>query len=54
MATDPRWQVELTTGLPAYGPVQDDWIAKQKATKYFADNDATFAAFKAGGHVRPR
>lgn len=46
VVSDPRWQVELTTGLPAYGPVQDDWIAKQKATKYFADDDATFAAFK--------
>ena len=46
MVSDPRWQVELSTGLPAYGPVQDDWIAKQKATKYFADNDATFSAFK--------
>ena len=46
VVSDPRWQVELSTGLPAYGPVQDDWIAKQKATKYFADNDATFTAFK--------
>lgn len=46
VATDPAWQVELTTGLPGYGPVQDDWIAKQAAAGYFADNDATFAAFK--------
>jgi ABC-type glycerol-3-phosphate transport system substrate-binding protein len=46
VATDPAWQVELTTGLPGYGPVQDDWIAKQSAAGYFADNDATFAAFK--------
>ncbi len=46
VATDPAWQVELTTGLPAYGPVQDQWIAKQKESKYFADDDATFAAFK--------
>jgi multiple sugar transport system substrate-binding protein len=46
VASDPKWQVELSTGLPAYGPVQDQWIAKQKASKYFADNDATFAAFK--------
>ncbi|MCU1405997.1 MAG: ABC-type sugar transport system, periplasmic component [Glaciihabitans sp.] len=46
VATDPAWQVELTTGLPGYGPVQDDWIAKQSAADYFYDTDATFAAFK--------
>lgn len=46
VATDPAWQVELSTGLPAYGPVQDEWIEKQKKAEYFADNDATFAAFK--------
>ena len=46
VATDPAWQVELTTGLPAYGPVQDDWIAKQSESKYFFDTEATFAAFK--------
>lgn len=46
VATDPAWQVELTTGLPGYGPVQDEWIAKQAASGYFADNDATFEAFK--------
>ncbi|HWU58914.1 MAG TPA: ABC transporter substrate-binding protein [Microbacteriaceae bacterium] len=46
VATDPAWQVKLSTGLPGYGPVQDDWIAKQKASNYFADNDATFSAMK--------
>jgi ABC-type glycerol-3-phosphate transport system substrate-binding protein len=46
VASDPKWQVDLTTGLPAYGPIQDPWIAKQKESKYFADDDATFAAFK--------
>jgi ABC-type glycerol-3-phosphate transport system substrate-binding protein len=52
VATDPAWQVDLTTGLPGYGPVQDAWIAKQKAGNYFADNDTTFAAFKsATGYV---
>ncbi len=54
MATDPAWQVELSTGLPAYGPVQDQWIAKQKSANYFADNDATFAAFKEAATVRAR
>jgi len=46
VATDPRWQVDLSTGLPAYGPVQDAWIAKQKKDNYFADSDTTFAAIK--------
>ena len=53
VATDPAWQVELTTGLPAYGPVQDQWIAKQKSAKYFADDDTTFAAFKEAAKYVP-
>lgn len=54
VATDPAWQVELSTGLPAYGPVQDAWAEKQAKAKYFADNDATFAAMKAAiSHVQP-
>lgn len=54
VATDPRWQVDLSTGLPAYGPVQDAWIAKQKKSNYFADNDGTFKAIKdAINHVVP-
>ena len=47
VATDPAWQVELSTGLPAYGPVRDAWIRKQSRANYFADNDTTFAAMKA-------
>jgi ABC-type glycerol-3-phosphate transport system substrate-binding protein len=47
VATDPAWQVELSTGLPAYGPVRDAWIQKQSRANYFADNDTTFAAMKA-------
>lgn len=47
VATDPAWQVELSTGLPAYGPVRDAWIRKQSRENYFADNDTTFAAMKA-------
>lgn len=50
---DPRWQVELSTGMPAYGPVQDAWLEKQAADAYFADWDTTAAAFKdAGDRVR--
>lgn len=46
VATDPAWQVELSTGLPGYGPVQDDWIEKQSASQYFADTETTFQAIK--------
>lgn len=54
VTTDPAWQVELSTGLPAYGPVQDAWIEKQSASNYFADTATTFAAAKqATGLVRP-
>lgn len=45
VATDPAWQVELTTGLPAYGPAQEAWIEKQSASDYFFDTAATFEAF---------
>ncbi|MGV8895236.1 MAG: ABC transporter substrate-binding protein [Rhodoglobus sp.] len=47
VATDPAWQVELSTGLPGYGPLQDKWLAKLADDKYFADVSATQEAFKA-------
>jgi len=47
VATDPAWQVELSTGLPGYGPVQDAWLEKLEADGYFADIPATQEAFKA-------
>jgi ABC-type glycerol-3-phosphate transport system substrate-binding protein len=54
VATDPAWQVELSTGLPAYGPVQDAWSAKQAKANYFADNKTTFQSMKdAIGYVKP-
>lgn len=46
VATDPAWQVELSTGLPGYGPIQDEWLAKLAADAYFADVPATQQAFK--------
>jgi len=47
VATDPRWQVDLSTGLPGYGPVQDQWLAKLEQDAYFADVAGTQDAFKA-------
>jgi multiple sugar transport system substrate-binding protein len=46
VATDPAWQVELSTGLPGYGPVQDAWLAKLADDAYFADVPTTQAAMK--------
>jgi ABC-type glycerol-3-phosphate transport system substrate-binding protein len=46
VVSDPAWQVELSTGLPAYKSVQDAWIAKQSASNYYADTATTFASFK--------
>ena len=38
MASAPQWQVDLTTGLPAYGPDDAAWIAKNiVGSHYFAD-----------------
>jgi maltose-binding protein MalE len=54
VVSDPRWQVDLTTGLPAYGPLQQAWINKALSDNYFADSTTTAAAFKAAvGEVRP-
>jgi multiple sugar transport system substrate-binding protein len=54
VATDPAWQVELSTGMPAYAPVRDAWIKKQAQQNYFADNDTAFAAMKAAiQYVQP-
>jgi ABC-type glycerol-3-phosphate transport system substrate-binding protein len=53
VTSDPRWQVELSTGMPAYGPAQEPWLAKQSGDAYFADFDGTAAAFSdAGDRVR--
>lgn len=54
VASNSAWQVDLSTGLPAHGPMQDAWAAKQAKTNYFADNTTTFAAMKAAiGYVQP-
>ncbi|MET4783245.1 ABC transporter substrate-binding protein [Glaciihabitans sp. UYNi722] len=46
VVSDPAWQVELSTGLPAFKAVQADWIAKQSASNYYADTAKTFATFQ--------
>jgi multiple sugar transport system substrate-binding protein len=55
VASDPAWQVELTTGLPAYGPIQDEWLRKQSSVGYLADFETSAKAFKAAVDiVRPK
>ncbi|MBH0022832.1 ABC transporter substrate-binding protein [Salinibacterium sp. SWN248] len=46
VATDPAWQVELSTGLPGYGPIQDAWLDKLAEDGYFADVSSVQQAFK--------
>jgi len=54
MTTDSSWQVELSTGFPAHGSVQDAWLAKQAADGYFADPDTVSEVFlEAGAMVAP-
>jgi ABC-type glycerol-3-phosphate transport system substrate-binding protein len=45
VTTDPAWQVELTTGLPAYGGVQQQWLDKQASSSYYADTKSTLGQF---------
>jgi multiple sugar transport system substrate-binding protein len=55
MATGTAWQVDLSTGLPAYAPDQNAWIAKNIVQSgYFADPMQIGPAMKyAGTIVRP-
>ena len=53
--SDPRWQVELSTGLPAYTAPQQAWLDKGAKDGYFADYPTTAAAMVAAGNaVRPQ
>jgi ABC-type glycerol-3-phosphate transport system substrate-binding protein len=55
VAGDPAWQVELTTGMPAYGPIQDAWLRKQSSNGYLADFQTSATAFKSAvDAVRPK
>ena len=54
VATDPAWQVDLSTGLPGYGPVQDPWLAKIESDAYFTEIPTVQQAFKdAASAVNP-
>ena len=44
VTSDPRWQVELSTGLPAYTAPQQAWLDKGAKDGYFADYPTTAAA----------
>jgi ABC-type glycerol-3-phosphate transport system substrate-binding protein len=51
VTSDPRWQVELSTGLPAYTAPQQAWLDKGAAAAYFADYTTSNAAFVAAGNA---
>jgi ABC-type glycerol-3-phosphate transport system substrate-binding protein len=55
VASDARWQVKLSTGLPAYGPLQSKWLANANKDAYFTDFPQLEKAFKfATTAVRPQ
>ncbi|MEU8078757.1 ABC transporter substrate-binding protein [Catellatospora citrea] len=45
VASDPRWQVDLSVGLPGYKPLQKPWLAKQREARYLADFERAAEAF---------
>lgn len=54
MVSDPTWQVDLTTGYPAYQSVQQGWLDNNAKDGYFANVDAMNKAFiSAGAQVAP-
>jgi multiple sugar transport system substrate-binding protein len=54
VTSDPRWQVKLSTGLPAWGPDQAPWLANAAKGGYFADFPQLSKAFHtAVADVRP-
>ncbi len=55
MASNPAWQVDLTTGLPAYQPDDAAWEQKNIVeSHYFADPSQIGPAFKlAASLIRP-
>lgn len=42
---DPRWQVELSTGMPAYGPMQEPWLENMKEIGYLTEFEQLKEAF---------
>ncbi|MGN6327165.1 ABC transporter substrate-binding protein [Pseudolysinimonas sp.] len=45
VVSDPAWQVDLSTGLPAYTSMQQPWLDKQKSDDFYADTNSTLATF---------
>lgn len=45
VVSNPKWQVDLTTGLPAYTAMQQPWLAKQESDEFYYDTKSTLATF---------
>lgn len=45
VASNPAWQVDLTTGLPAFTAMQQPWLAKQASDDFYADTTSTLATY---------
>jgi multiple sugar transport system substrate-binding protein len=45
VVSNPAWQVDLTTGLPAFTAMQQPWLTKQASDDFYADTTSTLAQF---------
>ncbi|HUX69271.1 MAG TPA: carbohydrate ABC transporter substrate-binding protein [Cellulomonadaceae bacterium] len=45
VVSDPAWQVNLSTGLPAFTAMQQPWLTKQASNDFYYDTAATLATF---------
>jgi maltose-binding protein MalE len=45
VASNPAWEVQLTTGLPAFTAEQQPWLTKQAGDDFYSDTTSTLATF---------
>jgi multiple sugar transport system substrate-binding protein len=45
VVSDPRWQADLSTGLPAFTAMQKPWLEKQASDSFYYDTASTLATF---------
>jgi len=45
VVSDPRWQTDLSTGLPAFTAQQQPWLTKQASDDFYSDTKGTLATF---------
>jgi len=45
VVSNPKWQVDLTTGLPAFTAEQQPWLTKQTSDDFYENTSSTLATF---------